>query len=224
MPAVLGIIGILVLWRFLVLTAGEVFMRAGLPPEAARFEARSALTGSGYTTSESEIVVKDPASRRVVSILFLVGFIGPATLLGLLGFGFLLPSSNHRAFRLAVLLGLLAGLGVLERTGFLTRVGRRPARLVADRISRARVADTWMVFGEYAILSLQVVPEGPLVERSIGDLFGGGDITVLSIWRNQQGTSNHMARPPPDEHTKAGDHLILFGRSTDLVDLNGDAV
>lgn len=222
MPAVFAIVAVVVFWRFLVLTAGEVFERAGLSPEAARFEARSALTGSGYTTAESETVVRDSASRRVVSALFIVGFVGPVTVLGLLGLGFLLPSSENHELRLVVLLGLLAGVGLLERIGVVRRVGRWPARAVAERVFRARVTDTWMLVGGHAIASLEVSPESELADRPIGDLFVDRDITVLSIRRNELGTPLDVPNPTRTELTKAGDRLIVFGSVTDLADLRGN--
>jgi len=40
-----------------------------LSVEAAHFQARSALTGVGFTTSESELIVGHPARRRIVESL-----------------------------------------------------------------------------------------------------------------------------------------------------------
>lgn len=48
----------------------------GLSREAARFQARSALTGSGFTTSESEKVVTHPVRRRIILLLMLLGNAG----------------------------------------------------------------------------------------------------------------------------------------------------
>jgi hypothetical protein len=45
----------------------------GLSREAARFQARSALSGTGFTTSEAEAVVNHPVRRRVVMSLMLLG-------------------------------------------------------------------------------------------------------------------------------------------------------
>jgi len=79
--AVVGIIIVVFFWRLLVLRGVEVFERAGLVPAAAVLEARSALTDSGYTTSETEVVANDAASRPVASLLVIVGFVGPVTFL-----------------------------------------------------------------------------------------------------------------------------------------------
>ena len=37
----------------------------GMPADVARFQARSAFTGAGFTTSESEAVVNHPIRRRL---------------------------------------------------------------------------------------------------------------------------------------------------------------
>ncbi len=112
MLAVVGIFIAMFFWRLLVLTGAAAFERAGLVPSAAVFEARSALTGVGYTTSEAEVVVNDPASRQAASLLMIVGFVGPVTILGLFGFGFFLPTSSDFEVR-AIVLALLIALFVL---------------------------------------------------------------------------------------------------------------
>jgi hypothetical protein len=51
----------------------------GMARPAARFQARSALTGAGFTTSESEAVLQHPVRRRIIMIRMLVGGLGVAT-------------------------------------------------------------------------------------------------------------------------------------------------
>jgi hypothetical protein len=55
--------------------------RSGLPEDVARFQARSAFTGAGFTTSESETVVNHPLRRRIISMLMLIGNLGLVTVL-----------------------------------------------------------------------------------------------------------------------------------------------
>jgi hypothetical protein len=52
-----------------------------LPEDVARFQARSAFTGAGFTTSESETVVNHPLRRRIISMLMLIGNLGLVTVL-----------------------------------------------------------------------------------------------------------------------------------------------
>ena len=55
--------------------------RSGLPEDVARFQTRSAFTGAGFTTSESETVVNHPLRRRIISMLVLIGNLGLVTVL-----------------------------------------------------------------------------------------------------------------------------------------------
>ena len=62
--------------------ATVAFMATGLSRESARFQARSAYTGVGYTTSEAESVVNHPVRRRIAMVLMLLGNVGVATVAG----------------------------------------------------------------------------------------------------------------------------------------------
>lgn len=61
--------------------ATYVLIQTGLSREMARFQARSALSGVGYTTSEAEHMVNHPVRRRVVMLLMLLGNAGIVTVL-----------------------------------------------------------------------------------------------------------------------------------------------
>jgi hypothetical protein len=51
----------------------------GLSRDIARFQARSAYYGVGFTTAESEDVVNDPGRRWIIMTLALIGNAGVAT-------------------------------------------------------------------------------------------------------------------------------------------------
>ncbi len=61
----------------------------GMARPSARFQARSALTGVGFTTTESESVVVHPTRRRIIMALMLVGNAGLVTALAGMLAGFL---------------------------------------------------------------------------------------------------------------------------------------
>ena len=56
--------------------ATVVLVATGMSKPSARFQARSAFTGSGFTTRESENVVDHPTRRRVIMTLMLLGNAG----------------------------------------------------------------------------------------------------------------------------------------------------
>ena len=64
----------------IVRSAGVALRLTGLPQDVARFQAISALTGAGYTTSESETTMRHPVRRRILMLLMLTGHLGVVTL------------------------------------------------------------------------------------------------------------------------------------------------
>ena len=53
----------------------------GLSQEVARFQARSAFTGCGFTTNESESVVNHPVRRKILTVLMFCGNLGIAAVI-----------------------------------------------------------------------------------------------------------------------------------------------
>ena len=70
-----------VVW-LLVYWWGSIALEAtGMERRKARFQALSAMTGTGFTTGEAESVVNHPKRRRIVTWLILMGTTGVLTLL-----------------------------------------------------------------------------------------------------------------------------------------------
>lgn len=56
----------------------------GLSRDSARFQARSAFSGAGFTTSESELILDHPVRRKIIMLLMLLGNVGLVTLIATL--------------------------------------------------------------------------------------------------------------------------------------------
>ena len=82
-----------------IATVALVF--TGVSKDLARFQARSAFTGSGYTTTESEVMMQHPVRRRIVMILMFAGSVGFVTIIasGITGFVALDSSQTPATFR-----------------------------------------------------------------------------------------------------------------------------
>jgi Trk-type K+ transport system membrane component len=79
MGAALSIFVILSLSVFVVRVASVALRFTGLTDSSARFQALSAFTGTGFTTSEAETVVNYPVRRRIIGILMIIGNMGFVT-------------------------------------------------------------------------------------------------------------------------------------------------
>ena len=68
---IFGVIWLLVFW------IGSIALEAtGMPRTKARFQVLSAITGTGFTTSEAESVVNHPKRRRIATWLIFIGNTG----------------------------------------------------------------------------------------------------------------------------------------------------
>jgi len=76
MGAALTIAILLALSVSIVRIAAVAMRLTGLPENIARFQSVSALTGTGFTTHEAEMIVNYPVRRRMVVTLMVLGNLG----------------------------------------------------------------------------------------------------------------------------------------------------
>lgn len=76
MVAALTILLILIVSMTVVRVASVAMRLTGLPDSVARFQCVSALTGTGFTTRESEMIVNYPIRRRILTTLMIFGNLG----------------------------------------------------------------------------------------------------------------------------------------------------
>src|SRR3954447_23513363 len=79
MVALASVLVIALLSMLITRVATVALAQTGMSRESARFQARSALSGVGFTTSEAESVVNHPVRRRIVQALMVVGSAGVVT-------------------------------------------------------------------------------------------------------------------------------------------------
>ncbi|MFA3920857.1 hypothetical protein [Ruegeria hyattellae] len=80
MIGALTVLFLLAVTLAIVRVAGVALRLTGLPQPVARFQAISALTGTGFTTSEAEGTMHHPVRRRVLTLLMFTGHLGIVSL------------------------------------------------------------------------------------------------------------------------------------------------
>jgi len=114
----------------------------GLPRPIAKFQARSALSGAGYTTHESESVVGHPARRKIVMLLMTLGGLGSAAIIATLIISFADVSSFGSGFRKGLLLVVgLFGFWFVLRIPTLDRMLANAFAGVIRRMTEVDVRD-----------------------------------------------------------------------------------
>ncbi len=84
MAAVVSLVVVVTLILLVTRVATVALTMTGMSLDHARFQARSAFTGTGFTTAEAEAVVSHPARRRIVAVLMLLSGAGAISVLGTL--------------------------------------------------------------------------------------------------------------------------------------------
>lgn len=195
----------------------------GLPVDVARFQSRSALTGVGFTTGESEMVVNHPARRRIVMVLMLVGNAGFVTIVASVMLSFVAVSGEPSVVlrRLLVILLGLALIGLFARSRFFEQGFTRLMARLVQRFTDLDLRDfhhLMQLTTDYAITELAVRPGDWLANRPLDDLqLLREGVLVLAI-RRADGEFLGAPRGPTVVH--AYDTLVLYGRAAVLIDLD----
>jgi hypothetical protein len=219
-----AIISLLIVLTFSILItriATVALVHTGLSREAARFQARSAFTGVGYTTNESESIVNHPVRRRIVLILMFLGNVGIVTAMSSLILGFV--RSDSGTFSLRILL-LAAGLIVLWGLGTSQWVDRRLSRLISwalnryTRLEAKDYASLLRLAGDYRVTDLLVQPDDWLANRTLSELkLRDEGVAVLGITRK---SGKYLGTPGGPTKVLPKDTLLLYGRASALENLD----
>ncbi|RME75224.1 MAG: potassium transporter TrkA [Planctomycetota bacterium] len=194
----------------------------GVSEELARFQARSAFTGCGFTTSESESVVDHPVRRRIIFTLMLLGSAGLPTAIASLLLGFLrAEGAVEIGTRLGVIAAGLLGLYLLARSAwvrvaFATLVEAALERWtdleVRDYVDLLRLQEGFRV-AELRVNSGDWLAGVPLRELRLPD----EGVTVLGIARPD---GSYIAVPHGDTVIEPGDVVTLYGSAERLRELD----
>ena len=76
MEAAFTVMAIFTFSTIIVRIASTIMRLTGLPDNVARFQSLSAMTGTGFTTRESELIVNYPIRRRALMTLMIIGNLG----------------------------------------------------------------------------------------------------------------------------------------------------
>jgi len=222
MLAVIALVAAVALTLLVTRVGAIALTLTGLSDELARFQSRSAFTGTGFTTSEAEKILNHPVRRRIVMLLMLLGNAGIVTLVATLVITFS-QSGGPGAWlvRSAVIGGGFVALWFLTWN-----------RLV-DRALSSAIAwglKTWTdvdardyahllhLSEEYGVAELSVGPDDWLAGRTLAEARPRAEgVLVLGVQR-EDGT--YLGAPNGATKIAPGDVLTLYARDKTLADLD----
>ncbi len=197
---------------FTQLAAGAL-IATGLPPEVAAFQARSAFSGAGFTTTEAENVVNHPARRRIIGTTMFVGNLGTPTLVVTVLVGFLAPGPGNTTERTMVTVAGLAFIimAIANRPAqrALARIGQQQARKRLLPHLADQAVELYAVDGNFIIGSVRVADDPEPTVRSLRGMDDAlPEVKVLGVRHGE----SFLGSPPVDVHLDGGDEIIVYGR------------
>jgi len=200
--------------------ATMALVATGMSRQYARFQARSAFTGVGFTTSEAERVVNHPVRRRIILTLMLVGNAGIATLVATLLLGFSQSNAGEAASRGFVLAAGLAVIWLLASSGWVDRKLRRILVRVFGGWGDLQLRDyagLLKVGADYDIGELHVRERDWIAGRSLAET-GLRDEGVIVLGIDHHG--EYLGTPDGEAVVRPGDTLVVYGREAVLAELD----
>ena len=221
-PAIASLLIVVAISMLITRLAALALALTGMSMEAAVFQARSALSGVGFTTREAETVVNHPVRRRIIMMLMLTGSISLPAVIAALGISLFTTLQAERWWW--PLLLLLCGLSLLVVFGNSRRVERHLNRGLAwglrkwtDLDLRDYVALLQLQNG-FAVTEMLVEPGDWLDRKTLLEAaLAREGILVLGI---QKPTGAFIGAPRAGDTILAGDTIVLYGQIGRLKELD----
>ena len=214
MQIVLILVGV-VAW-LLVFWIGSIALEAtGMQRTKARFQVLSAITGTGFTTSEAEAIVNHPRRRKIASWLIFIGNTGVLGFIIVLIISVRVGIKDPSLLQIGIIIAavlvifLFIKLGILDGlTNVILRLThkRRPTPfLLTEEIPHQSggYSITRLAIGQKDLPAALTTKDTGLTEQGIA---------ILAIERGD----TTLTFPKDDETLAAGDYLLCYGKTAEL--------
>jgi hypothetical protein len=217
MFAILTFLFVLVTSIVVVRIATIALSLTGLSHESAKFQARSAWTGTGFTTAESEKIVNHPVRRRIITMLMVVRGAGLVSMLATLLIGFGRADEEQSIVRVAILILGVALLWAVAENRRVDILLRRVIRRLLKKYTGLDTRDYASLFhigGDYGVSELTVEEDDWLAGRTLADLRLSEEGALVLAIVEPDGT--YRGAPRGTTRLEPGEQLLVYGRAEAL--------
>lgn len=220
-----SLISLIVIFTFSVLItkiATEALIHTGLSKQAAKFQARSAFTGVGFTTKEAESIVNHPVRRRIVMSLMLIGNVGIISAIASLMLTFVNTdqTAGGNILRVAIIIVSMLVLWLLSKSKWVERMLVKVIKKALRKFTSLKIRDYVELLdlkGDYEITVIEVREDDWIEDKKVGKLkLWQEGINLIGIQR-EDGT--YLGTPKSGTKITTRDQLILYGRKSNLKEL-----
>jgi len=213
MLAILSLLVIITLAIVITRIASSALTLTGLSPDIARFQARSAFTGCGFTTAEAEDMVRHPVRRRIIMLLMLLGNAGLVTSMSTLLLSFVnITTTLSGLSRAALLVAGLLALWLLARSRW---IDQQMSRLIEWALRRTSLnvqdyASLLNMSEGFTVAELPIREEDWLAGKRLRDANLPDEGLVVLAIRREDG--DYVGVPTGNDLIYAKDSLVVYGQ------------
>lgn len=212
----MGILFIFI-YLFIVFTVIEIntsiFVATGLERKIARFQVISMLTGTGFTTGESELIIDHPVRRRLGAFLILFGAFSLAVIISAISN---LLTDNFYTMEIAYIAGGLLVLLLILRAPAVQHMmsGKMKSELKENyELADLPISDVLLMDEEDEVREIVISEDSLFTDKTFKEIVEKkDDIILLFIKRGEINIRNQAY----DTKIEPGDKLIVYGNNPQI--------
>ncbi|TVZ53351.1 TrkA C-terminal domain-containing protein [Dokdonia sp. Hel_I_53] len=190
-------------------------VHTGLSEEIAKFQSRSAYTGAGLSTKETENIMNHPVRRKIIYNLMLIGNAGIVTAMSSLILTFVLPESNaSRLYGFLIIVGGMSFLWLAIRSKWVNNGLSKIITNMLKRYTDLQIHDYEAVLhlkDDFKIVEAEVDVDGWMCHRTLEELdLREEGITILGIQRKGAG---YFGSPSGTFKMLPLDKVTIYGKA-----------
>ncbi|MDD9898798.1 MAG: TrkA C-terminal domain-containing protein [Candidatus Melainabacteria bacterium] len=216
MLALISFFVVILLSILIIRVAAVALELTGLSPDIAGFQALSAFTGAGFTTKESETILKQSSRRKIIMALMLGGSAGLTTSITSLILAFNNKDTTDVLVIFAVLFVGLITIMIFMRSKFVEHAMKHVIIDVLERFTHLDVIDYHEILGlgkGFVVSEIFIEDDSWMLGKELKDLKLDREGTlILSIERKEGRRKHFMGAPNGKTVIEHGDKIICYGR------------
>jgi len=201
--------------------ATKALVLTGLSRDVAEFQARSVITGTGFTTRESESIMKNPVRRTLVLYLMLIQNAGIITVISTFVLSFVNTGTAGIAIKRAII--LIGGILLLIFLANNDWVGQLLEKLIdwlLEKYTDLHVIDYYTMLNlqeGYTVSRLTVEEDSWLSDKSLEDLRLQSEGVMVLCIESDDGSTTFA--PTGKDVVSPGDELTVYGKEEGFKEL-----
>lgn len=195
-----------------------LFRSTGLSESKARFQVISLLTGTGFTTKESELISQHPTRRKLAQIVMIVGYIGSAALISFIIN--IIKNSLDFYDICFIISGVAAITFFIKNKRFLFNLDVFIEKLILKtRLERNSKNNIYTLLNQnkgYGIYNLLLEENCFLINKSLKDSnLKQQNIQVLNVDKG----NIFIPFPPTNYIFEKGDNILVYGENISIINV-----